>query len=206
MGESFQFLARSSMRAWKRRSCSTSDTENQYFTSWIPDRSSIRSNSGTARRNSQYSASVQNPITRSTPARLYQERSNSTISPAVGRWVTYRWKYHCPRSRSVGVGRAVTRQNRGLRGSEIRLIVPPLPAASLPSKRMTTLWPLSRIQSSNSGGAGGGAVDHPCHVYPARHTLASSRRRLRRRSSRTCRPAMGGCVGEAWGPDILRKR
>jgi hypothetical protein len=32
--------------------------------------------------NSQYSSSVQKPITRSTPARLYQERSKRTISPA----------------------------------------------------------------------------------------------------------------------------
>ena len=32
------------------------------------------------RMNSWYSCSVQNPITRSTPARLYQLRSNSTIS------------------------------------------------------------------------------------------------------------------------------
>ena len=28
------------------------------------------------------------PMTRSTPARLYQDRSNITISPAVGRWLT----------------------------------------------------------------------------------------------------------------------
>ena len=35
--------------------------------------------------NSSYSASVQKPMTRSTPARLYQLRSNSTISPRVGR-------------------------------------------------------------------------------------------------------------------------
>jgi hypothetical protein len=40
---------------------------------------------GAWRRNSSYSASVQKPITRSTPARLYQLRSNSTISPRVGR-------------------------------------------------------------------------------------------------------------------------
>ena len=32
-----------------------------------------------------YQAGVQKPMTRSTPARLYQERSNITISPAVGR-------------------------------------------------------------------------------------------------------------------------
>ncbi len=29
------------------------------------------------------------------PARLYQLRSNNTISPAAGSCSTYRWKYHC---------------------------------------------------------------------------------------------------------------
>src|SRR3979409_368984 len=78
MGDSFQRLLRSSMRARKRRSCSSSLTENQYLTSWIPERVSMRSNSGTERRKSQYSSSLQKPMTRSTPARLYQDRSNST--------------------------------------------------------------------------------------------------------------------------------
>ena len=45
----------------------------------------MRSNSGTVRKNSSSSSGVQKPMTRSTPARLYQVRSNSTISPAVGR-------------------------------------------------------------------------------------------------------------------------
>ena len=72
------------MRAMKRRSCSSSLTENQYLTSTIPDRMSMSSNSGQARRNSVYSSSVQKPITLSTPARLYQDRSNSTTSPAEG--------------------------------------------------------------------------------------------------------------------------
>ncbi len=57
-----------------------------------------------------YSSSVQNPITRSTPPRLYQERSKMTISPAAGSSAMYRWKYHCVRCRSVGAGRATTRQ------------------------------------------------------------------------------------------------
>ena len=39
-------------------------------------------------------------MTRSTPARLYQLRSNSTNSPAA-EMLTYRWKYHCVRSRSM---------------------------------------------------------------------------------------------------------
>ena len=51
----------------------------------MPLRTSIRSSSGASRMNSMYSAGVQKPMTRSTPARLYQERSNITISPAAGR-------------------------------------------------------------------------------------------------------------------------
>src|SRR5262249_54739842 len=53
-------------------------------------------------------------MTRSTLARLYQLRSNRTISPAEGNSAAYRWKYHCPRSLSVGVARATTRQTRGV--------------------------------------------------------------------------------------------
>ena len=45
----------------------------------------MRSNSGTERKNSSISSRVQKPMTRSTPARLYQLRSNSTISPAAGK-------------------------------------------------------------------------------------------------------------------------
>ena len=45
----------------------------------------LRSNSGQERMNSWYSSCVQKPMTRSTPARLYQERSNMTSSPAAGR-------------------------------------------------------------------------------------------------------------------------
>ena len=45
----------------------------------------MRSNSGTVRKNSSDSASLQKPMTRSTPARLYQLRSKRTISPAGGK-------------------------------------------------------------------------------------------------------------------------
>ncbi len=88
MSESFQRLTGSALRASKRRRCSSKLTENQYFSSTMPDRTSIRSNSGQLRRNSSCSSSVQKPITRSTFERLYQERSNSTISPAAGRCAT----------------------------------------------------------------------------------------------------------------------
>src|SRR6478609_8951815 len=85
-------------------------------------------------------------MTRSTPARLYQDRSISTISPSVGRCSMYRWKYHWPRSRLPGLGSATTRTCRGLRCSVIRLIAPPLPAASRPSKMTRTRVPVSATQ------------------------------------------------------------
>ena len=76
------------MRPRKRKCCSSSEIENQYLMSRMPERTSIFSNSGTLRKNSSYSSSVQKPITFSTPARLYQLRSKSTISPAAGRCAT----------------------------------------------------------------------------------------------------------------------
>ena len=45
---------------------------------------SICSKIGVWRMNRSYSSGVQKPMTFSTPARLYQERSNRTTSPAVG--------------------------------------------------------------------------------------------------------------------------
>ena len=88
MGLSFQTLSGSLRRAWNRFSCSSSLTLNQYLSRMIPLRMSMRSNSGQVRKNSQTSSSVQNPMTRSTPGRLYQERSKRTISPAAGRCST----------------------------------------------------------------------------------------------------------------------
>ena len=64
---------------------------------------------GQERRNSSYSSAVQKPMTCSTPARLYQLRSNRTISPAAGKCSTSRWKYHCVRSVSDGLLRATCR-------------------------------------------------------------------------------------------------
>src|SRR6478672_7147610 len=86
-------------------------------------------------------------MTRSTPARLYQLRSKMTTSPAAGRWGTYRWMYICDCSRGVGAGSATTRKTRGLTRSVMRLIVPPLPAVSRPSKTMTILAPLALTHS-----------------------------------------------------------
>ena len=41
---------------------------------------------GVAARKASTCFSVQNPMTRSTPARLFQDRSKMTISPAAGKW------------------------------------------------------------------------------------------------------------------------
>ena len=64
-----------------------------------------------------------------------------TISPEAGMCTAYRWKYHWVDSRSVGFSSATTRAPRGLRCSVNRLIAPPLPAASRPSKTTTTFRP-----------------------------------------------------------------
>src|ERR687890_2158337 len=122
MSESFHRFNGSALLASKRLACSSKLTENQYLSKTMPDRTSIRSNSGQLRRNSWCSSGVQNPITHSTFERLYQLRSNSTISPAAGRCSTYRWKYHCVRSRSDGLGSAETRTVLGLVRSVILLM------------------------------------------------------------------------------------
>src|SRR6516225_9666816 len=135
------------MRASKRRFCSASLTSSQYLISCIPPSTMNSSNSGQVLRNRRYCSSVQKPMTCSTPARLYQLRSKITISPAVGRCPTYRCRYNCPFSRSDGAGNATTRNTRGLTRSVMALIVPPLPAASRPSKITTTRRPSCLTQS-----------------------------------------------------------
>src|SRR6476659_7846218 len=124
MGLSFHCFKGSWIRIRKRNCCSSSVIENQYLIRMVPERTNILSNSGTERKNSSTSSSVQKPMTRSTPARLYQLRSNRTISPPAGKCGTYLWKYLCVRSRSLGAGSATTRQTRGFRRWVIRLITP----------------------------------------------------------------------------------
>ena len=137
-GLSFHCFTASVWRRTNRLSCSVRDTESQSLISVMPSRASMRSNSGASLRNSAYSSGRQKCMTRSTPARLYQERSKNTISPGAGRCGTYRWKYHSSLSFSVGFSRATARAPRGLRFSVKRLIVPPLPAASRPSNTITS--------------------------------------------------------------------
>ena len=88
IGESFHWRSGSLRRDWKRLYCSSSETENQYFRSMMPSSTSRRSKIGAWCRKRRYSCDDAKPITRSTPARLYQERSKMTISPAVGSFST----------------------------------------------------------------------------------------------------------------------
>src|SRR6478735_10444098 len=54
IGESFHCFNGSFIRIIKRRCCSSSEIENQYFTRIIPDRMSMFSNSGTSTKNCSY--------------------------------------------------------------------------------------------------------------------------------------------------------
>ncbi len=129
------------MRRSRRRVCSPGLTSSQYFRSRMSASTMALSNSGASSRKRSVSAGSQKPITRSTPARLYQLRSKMTTSPAAGKCWTYRCRYIWDLSRSVGAGRATTRNTRGLTRSVIRLIVPPFPAVSRPSKTRQTFAP-----------------------------------------------------------------
>src|SRR4029077_16838568 len=103
----------------------------------------MRSKRGAASRNASRCARVQNFMTYSTPARLYQLRLNRTISWAAGRCLTKRWKYHSVSSRSLGLPGATIRTSRGLKCAAMRFMVPSLPAASRPSRITSTLRPRS---------------------------------------------------------------
>src|SRR5215469_4912381 len=170
MSDSFQIFRGSLMRLCSRRVCSSALTSSQYLSSRIPDSTIASSTAGTRWRNRTATSSVQNPITRSTPARLYQLRSKITTSPPAGRCGTYRCRYICDFSRSVGAGRATTRNTRGLTRSVIRLIVPPFPAVSLPSNTTQILAPVALTHSCM-------ATSSPCRTriscsYSLRFILA----------------------------------
>lgn len=114
IGLNFQRRVISSIRARKRRSCSSSLTENQYLIRIIPERMSMASNSGTERKNSRTSSSVQSfhpPPLYSTVVPAAVKEHTSPPQPAdVARSVG---NLHCVFSRSVGTGKATTRTMRG---------------------------------------------------------------------------------------------
>ena len=143
MSESFHILRGSPMRLSSRRVCSSGLTSSQYLRRRMPgfDHRLLERRAPASRKRAVCSG-VQKPITFSTPARLYQLRSKMTTSPAAGKCGTKRCMYICDFSRSVGAGSATTRNTRGLTRSVIRLIVPPLPAVSRPSKTTQTFAPV----------------------------------------------------------------
>ena len=112
----------------------------------MPESTIACSTAGANPRNRSTWSSVVNPITRSTPARLYQDRSKILTSPADGKCAMYRWRYIWLFSRSVGAASATTWKTRGLTRSVRRLMTPPLPAVSRPSKTMHTLAPVPTTQ------------------------------------------------------------
>src|SRR5881396_53031 len=85
IGLSFHWRNGSSIRASNRRSCSSLLTSSQYLIRMIPPSTMYASTTGQSSRKRRCCSLVQNPITYSTPARLYQLRSKITISPAAGR-------------------------------------------------------------------------------------------------------------------------
>ena len=86
MAVSFQVLRPSSMRASRRRVCSSwLDLEPVLHQDDAGVDDGLLHRRDLCRKRSTSSV-VQNPMTRSTPARLYQLRSKITTSPAAGRW------------------------------------------------------------------------------------------------------------------------
>src|SRR6478609_11444381 len=155
MSESFQILRGSLIRLFSLLVCSSGPTSSQYLIRMIPESTIAFSTAGACSKNLVVCSGVQKPITRSTPARLYQERSKMITSPAAGKCGRYRWMYICDFSRSVGAGSATTRNTRGLTRSTIRLMVPPFPAVSRPSNTMQIFAPVALTHSCR-------ATSSPC--------------------------------------------
>ena len=74
------------------------------------------------------------PSTRSTSTRPYQERSSTAIPPQPGSAGQKRHRSGGASRRSVGAANCTTRTWRGSSAATSRLIAPPLPLASQPSK------------------------------------------------------------------------
>ena len=82
---SFHCLSGSRSRCRNWRSSSARPMASQNLTRMMPSRTSIASKLGSWEKKHSRSASVHQPKTCSTTARLYQERSKSAIRPVVGR-------------------------------------------------------------------------------------------------------------------------
>ena len=109
----------------------------------IPDSDNIFSNFGTSSKNCSYFSLDTNHITGSTQHLLYHDLSKNTISQPAGKCCIYLWKYHWVFSTSLGFTKATTLAPLGFKCSVILFIVPPLPAASLPSNINNTFKPFS---------------------------------------------------------------
>lgn len=83
-GLSFHRFKGSFSREENLLNCSARLTSNQNLNRSIRLSTRVRSITGTCSRNSRYCVGVQNFMTGSMIARLYQDLSNKTISPSVG--------------------------------------------------------------------------------------------------------------------------
>src|ERR1700740_490967 len=93
IGLSFHCRSGSLILASNRLCCSFFPTSSQYLTRIIPASTMYFSAVGQSFKKVLYCSLEQKPITCSTPARLYQLRSQITISPAVGNCAIYLCMY-----------------------------------------------------------------------------------------------------------------
>ena len=153
----------------------------------IPSATSVRSNSQISSYARCHCSSVAKPSTRSTSTRPYQDRSSTAIPPQPGSDGQNRQRKWCRFSSWVGAAKEATRTCRGSSGAVSRLMQPPLPEASQPSK------------TTQSGGPSPGSIpswppresrSQTSRVWAAANRSASSARlSLSPRSSMSSRPA-----------------
>ena len=150
------------MRSWKRRSCSSSLTLNQYLMRMMSDRMqhALELRAGAEELLHLLLGAEAHARARRRPGCTSCGRRGPSRRPPAGARRSA-GSTTAVFSRSVGVGSATTRTTRGFSSSVMRLMAPPLPAASRPSKMTATLRPWLRT--------------HSCSLTSSRWSLASSR-------------------------------
>ena len=138
---SFHDLRGSSRRRSKRRPCSSCDMCIQSLMTIIPSSAKVCSKSLISWYARRHWTSVARLSTRSTRTRPYQLRSKMVMPPHPGSGGQKRHKKWWRSSSGVGAAKGATCTWRGSSGSTSRLIAPPFPAASQPSKTMQTGGP-----------------------------------------------------------------
>ncbi len=138
---SFQALSGSSRRRRNRRNCSSCDMCIQSLITIIPSSANVCSKSVISSYARRHCTSVARFSTRSTSTRPYQLRSKMVMPPHPGNGGQKRHRKWWRSSSGVGAANGATCTCRGSSGSTSRLMAPPLPAASQPSKTTQTGGP-----------------------------------------------------------------